>query len=509
MYLIKSIKSFAIVILISTITCITFADVSVPQIFSNNMVLQRNIDIKVWGWADENEKVTVTLGDKQSSATADAQGNWSLILPPFKAGDPLKMTIKGKNEIVFENVLIGEVWICSGQSNMQFGIASVLNAEEEIKKADYPNIRLYTVPQRISGTARQDLDSSWVVCNPENISNRWGSFSAVAYFFGREIYEKLNVPVGLINTSWGGSHIEAWIPEDGFSFSPELRGLAKFTKNTNEKYRKKLKENLDAVDKKPNCFGAPFVMPKHPFDVAGGTYPTNPTCLYNSMINPIVTYGIAGVIWYQGESNRQDGMLYYEKTKAMIGSWRNIWQQGDFPFYYVQLAPLQQGQHYKGDELPKLWEAQTETLKIKNTGMAVTVDIVNDLWDIHPKNKQDVGKRLALWALAKTYGQKDLVYSGPLYKKMNVKDDKIIISFDHADSGLATKDGKEPDYFEIAGEDKEFVKAKAIIEGQTMVVYSEKIKNPAAVRFAWNQQAMPNLCNVEKLPASPFRTDRW
>ena len=509
MHRIKNIKLAAIVVLISTLTCITFADVSVPGIFSDNMVLQRNINIKVWGWADANEKVTVTLSEKQVSTTTDAQGNWSVKLPPFKASDPLIMTIKGNNEIVFENVLIGEVWICSGQSNMQLGIASVLNAEEEIKNADYPSIRLYSVPQRISGTARPDLDSRWVVCNPKNISNRWSSFSAVAYFFGREIYEKINVPIGLINSSWGGSHIEAWIPEDGFSFSPKLRDLAKFTKDTNKKYRKKLKENLDATDKKPNCFGVPFVMPKHPFDVAGGTYPTNPTCLYNSMINPIVPYGIAGAIWYQGESNRQDGMLYYEKTNAMIGSWRNIWQQGDFPFYYVQLAPLHQGQHYKDDQLPKLWEAQVEALKIKNTGMAVTTDLVNDLWDIHPKNKQDVGKRLALWALAKTYDQKDIVYSGPLYKKMKVKGDKIIISFDHADSGLTTRDGKEPDYFEIAGKNKKFVKAKAIIEDQTLIVYSEEIKDPTAVRFAWNQQAMPNLCNMEKLPASPFRTDRW
>lgn len=509
MHRIKSIKSAAIVILITALTCLTFADVSVPQIFSSDMVLQRNIDIKVWGWADENEKVTVSLGDKQSSTTADIQGNWSLTLPPFKVGDPLKMTIKGNNEIVFENVLIGEVWICSGQSNMQFGLASVLNAEEEIKNADYPNIRLYTVPQRISGTARQDFDARWIVCNPENISNRWGSFSAVAYFFGREINEKLNVPVGLINTSWGGSHIEAWIPEDGFSFSPKLKDLTKFTKDTNEKYRKKLKESLDNVDKRSTCFGTPFVMPKHPFDAAGGTYPTNPTCLYNTMINPMATYGIAGAIWYQGESNHQDGTLYYEKTKALIGSWRSIWQQGDFPFYYVQLAPMKQGQHYKDDELPKLWEAQTQSLEIKNTGMAVTVDIVDDLWDIHPKNKQDVGKRLALWALAKTYDQKDIVYSGPLYKKMDIKDDKIIISFDYADSGLTTRDGKEPDYFEIAGENKEFLKAKAIIEGQTIIVYNEKIKNPVAVRFAWDQQATPNLCNMEKLPASPFRTDRW
>jgi len=503
-----NIKLAATVIIINSLTCITFADVSMPQIFSNNMVLQRDISINVWGWADKNEKVTVTLGDKQAETSADSQGNWSVKLPPFKVGDPLKMTIKGNNEIVFENVLIGEVWICSGQSNMQFGLANAFNAEEEIKNANYPNIRLYTVPQRTSGTARQDFDSRWVVCTPENISNRWGSFSAVAYFFGREIHQKINVPIGLINTSWGGSYIEAWIPENGFYFSPQIKDLAKFTKDTNKKYRKKLKENLSHADKKTG-FGTPFVMPQHPFDIAGGMYPQNPTCLYNSMINPMVKYGIAGVIWYQGESNRQDGMLYYEKKKALIGSWRSIWQQGDFPFYYVQIAPLALGQHYKDDELPKLWEAQTETLKIKNTGMAVTVDIVDNVWDIHPINKQDVGKRLALWALAKNYGQKDIVYSGPLYKKMEIKDGRIIIFFDYADSGLTTRDGKEPDYFEIAAEDKKFVKAQTIIQGQTLVVYSEEVKNPTAVRFAWNQQATPNLCNMEKLPASPFRTDRW
>ena len=481
-------------------------NIEVAGIFSDNMVLQRQLPVKVWGWGDVGENVTVRIAGKKGSGVCGRDGKWMVTLEASEAGGPFELVIEGKNKISFSNVMFGEVWVCSGQSNMQFGIASVVNAEEEIKNADYPNIRLFSVPNRISGLAKEDLKSRWLVCSPKTIRNRWGSFSAVGYFFGRELHKEVGVAIGLINSSWGGSHIEAWIPENGFGASGELTALSKFVKQTNEDYRAKLMREIENANERSSGFGTPFVLAKHPFDVAGGTYPQNPTCLYNSMINPIVGFGIRGAIWYQGESNHADGMLYYEKMKALIGSWRDIWGVGDFGFYYAQLAP-HDGSLYKKHELPILCQAQLKALEIENTGMAVTNDLVDNVRDIHPKNKQDVGKRLALWALAKTYGKKGIVYSGPLFESMRVEGDSIRVSFSHTGSGLMSRDEKELNWFEIAGEDRNFVKANARIEGDTVVVCSEEIKEPAAVRYGWDKTAMPNLCNKEGLPASAFNTD--
>jgi sialate O-acetylesterase len=379
---------------------------------------------------------------------------------------------------------------------------------------------LFHVANKTAGHPLSDVDGQWRVCSPKNIStdNVWENwprgFSAVGYFFGRELHRELNVPVGLIDATWGGTPIEAWTPPVGFASVDELNDILGQTEEAERNHEKALRDAMRKFEQwTPSAQGAleektlvppPPPWPKHPFD-----NPKKPTGLYNAMIHPLVPFGIRGAIWYQGEANLGDGMLYYKKMNALIGGWRKLWKRGDFPFYFVQLAPYR----YRWGlprpyRLPEIWKAQTASLSIPNTGMAVTVDI-SDLDDIHPKNKQDVGRRLALWALAKTYGRTGLVYSGPLYKSTVVEDDKIRISFEHVGSGLATGDGREPTWFEIAAEDGNFVQAKARIEGNTVVVWSDKVTEPKMVRFGWHEEAEPNLMNKEGLPAAPFRTGDW
>jgi len=420
--------------------------VSLPNVIGSNMVLQRNESLPIWGWAAAGESVTVELVGKKAKTKADSDGKWQVKLPKFKAGGPYQMTVTGKNTIQLSNILIGEVWVCSGQSNMEMGLTKVRDAEQEVAAANYPQIRLLYVPHLNSDSPKTDIDIKWEPCNAENIvRGAFGGFSAVGYFFGRELHKELKVPVGLIDASWGGSNIVPWTPPRG-------------------QY-------------------------------------------YKGMVNPLVPFAIRGAIWYQGESNLQEGMLYCQRMKSLIGGWRKVWRQGDFPFYYVQLAPYRYNWgNIKPTDLPEIWEAQTAAMSIKNTGMAVTVDI-GDIKDIHPKNKQDVGKRLSLWALAKTYGRKNLVYSGPLYESMSIKGSNAIIQFKHTGSGLASRDGEPLTHFEIAGADRKYFKANAKIKGKTVVVSSNEVSRPAAVRFAWHHEAQPNLMNKESLPASPFRTD--
>jgi len=499
-----------------------FADVKLPAIISDNMVLQQGMQVPIWGWAEPGEKVKVSGSWQIGSwnTTTGKDGKWMVKIKPPKAGGPYKMTISGENTIALNNILVGEVWICSGQSNMEMGIGLVTNAKQEIARADYPSIRLFHVPLRASGKPEPDVDAEWRVCSPKNIStdNIWEGwprgFSAVAYFFGREIHNKLNVPVGLIATSWGGSPIEPWTPPIGFKSAPELKDILRQVEQANLAYNEAVgeamaefegwwptaKEAFDAGKSVP----LPPAWPRHSLKSS-----KKPTGLYNGMIHPLIPFAIRGAIWYQGEANLSDGMLYYKKMEAMIGSWRKLWGQGDFPFYFVQIAPYRYRWGLPDPyRVPKLWEAQTAVLAIPNTGMAVTVDI-SDLDDIHPKNKQEVGRRLSLWALAKTYGCDDIVYSGPLYKSMSVEGKKIRISFEHTGSGLRTSDGRSPSWFEIAGADKNFVRAEAKIDGKMVVVWSEKVAEPVAVRFGWHEEAEPNLINKEGLPASPFRTDDW
>jgi len=442
------------------------AEVKLPAVFGSHMCLQREIEIPVWGWADAGEKVTVTLGEQSAEATAGDDGKWSVRLPAQKAGGPHDVVVKGSSEIKLNDVMIGEVWVCSGQSNMEWTMTRVVNSESEIENAKYPNIRLFKVGRATPDQPAEDCEGTWAACSPKTVAN----FSAVAYYFGRKIHEEVGVPVGLINTSWGGTLCEAWTSRDALEGDPDFAPIL---------------DRADRAKAGPNRAGV----------------------LYNGMIHPLIPFGIRGAIWYQGESNLRRAYQYRKLFPAMIRDWRKRWGQGDFPFYFVQLAPFR----YRGQDqrnYAELCEAQRMTLSLPNTGMAVTNDIGN-LRDIHPKNKKDVGGRLALWALAKDYGQKDLVYSGPLYKSMKVEGDRVRIAFERVGSGLASRDGLPLSDFTIAGKDRQFVPADAKIDGDTVVVSSYAIRAPVAVRFAWSDSGQPNLMNQEGLPASSFRTDDW
>jgi sialate O-acetylesterase len=389
------------------------------------------------------------------------------------AGGPHTMTVVGTTRVTVANILVGDVWLCSGQSNMEWSVGNSNNSQEELAAADHPRIRHIKIPHVPAETPQADVASGgWQVCSPQTV----GGWTAVGYFFARHLQQELDVPVGLIGSNWGGTRIEPWTPPVGFQQVPALKDIA---------------DKLDSFPAKK---------------ADGAINHQSPLALYNGMIAPLVPYGIRGALWYQGESNNGEGMLYFEKQKALIGGWRAIWNKPDLPFYFVQLAPYRYGGDPKN--LAGIWEAQTATLSIPYTGMAVTVDISN-LTDIHPRNKQDVGKRLALWALAQLYGKSDLVYSGPLYKSMAVEGDKIRLAFDHVGSGLVSRDGQPLNWFTIAGEDKNFVPAQAEIDGATVVVSADSVAHPVAVRFGWTQEAEPNLSNKESLPASPFRTDKW
>lgn len=449
------------------------AAVKLPAIIGDNMVLQQGEAVPVWGWDDPGTEVTVTLGEAKVTAKADDKGRWQVQLPAMTAGGPHTMTIAGSNTVTVGNILIGEVWLCSGQSNMEWPVGNSINAQDEIAAADHPRIRGIKIAHVPADKPREDVASSgWQVCSPQTVSG----WTAVGYFFARELQQKLDVPVGLIGSNWGGTRIEPWTPPVGFQQVPALKNIA---------------DNLDNFPVK---------------NADGKINHQSPLALYNGMIAPLVPYGIRGALWYQGESNNGEGMLYFEKSKALISGWRSLWNKPDLPFYLVQLAPFR----YGGDpqNLPGIWEAQTATLSIPNTGMAVTVDI-SALHDIHPRNKQDVGKRLSLWALAHLYGKADLVYSGPLYKSMTVEGNKIRLTFDHVGQGLVSRDDKPLTWFTIAGEDQNFVDARAEIDGDTVVVSADAVAKPVAVRFGWSQEAEPNLSNKNGLPASPFRTDKW
>ncbi len=621
-----------------------FANVTLPKIFGDNMVLQRNKQIPVWGWAEANEKITLQFNHKTKSVIADKNGNWKINLDKETAGGPYQLVIKGNNTVTFNNVLVGEVWICSGQSNMEFTVRSAINADKEIATASYPEIRHIKVPNNISAIPEKDiLRGEWKVCSPETV----GDFTAVGYFFARELYNELKVPIGLINTSWGGTHVETWTSRDAFENSDEFKSmiaampslnldsLAKVRKEATMKKIEALQgslpnageaenwKNADMDDSKWQQMKLPglwenqqlgeldgFVWFRKTINISaadagkeatlelamiddndityvngvkvgsinsynakrkytipagvlkegknviavrvedtgggGGIYGDStdmklavgsniislasnwpfkvesiageaasvepnsyPTLLFNAMINPLIPYAIEGALWYQGEANAGRAYQYRKAFPLMITDWRKHWNQGDFPFYFVQLASFNadNGNSKKGSTWAELREAQTMTLSLPNTGMAVTTDI-GEANDIHPKNKQDVGKRLAAIALHNVY-KKNVVYSGPVYKSMQVNGNKINIYFTNTGSGLISKNG-ELKGFEIAGADKQFHSAKAMIEGDHVIVSSDSVNNPVAVHFGWaDDTGTDNLYNKEGFPASPFRTDDW
>lgn len=636
-----------------------FAKITVPSVIGDNMVLQSGQQVRVWGHGDPGEEVSIEIAGKKAKTFTDNTGNWTTKIGPLKPGGPFDLTITGSNTLTIKNVLVGEVWVCSGQSNMEWPLINARNGAEEVAKANHPEIRLFTVQKATSDSPLDDVKGSWVVTTPDKV----GQFSAVGYFFGRELQQRLKVPVGLIHTSWGGTPAEAWTQREALAtpelqpimdrYQDSLKGLpqrqADFQKrlaawihqnlyedegnkgeamgyadpqtNTSDWksmnlpqfmetaglkidgavwFRKEiqipeawagkpLELNLAAIDdydttyfngKRVGGIGADtpnsYSVPRHyqvpgdlvkagrnviavrVFDSAGeggfGTGrmvlgpegltdsqklalagpwsykvesglepktpdwgsrpeapgPTNqnsPGVLYNAMIAPIVPYSIRGAIWYQGESNAGRAFQYRTLFPTMIRNWRTIWGEGDFPFYFVQLANWQPIKPEPDEsEWAELREAQTMTLREPNTGMAVIIDI-GDTNDIHPRNKTDVGHRLALWALANTYNQK-IEYSGPLFKSFSVNGNEARIKFSHA-NGLKTSDGAAPKAFAIAGADKKFVWADAKIEGDEIVVSSKDVTKPVAVRYAWADNPVTNLYNKLGLPASPFRTDDW
>jgi sialate O-acetylesterase len=537
------------------------ADVKMPAIFGDHMVLEQDIKIPVWGTAAPGEEVSVSFSGKSAKATADAKGKWRVDLDPVATSSTAStLTVTGKNTLTFQNVLVGDVWVCSGQSNMEFDLAGNLppytgfggasSAATAVPAANDPLLRLFVVSKKVSIDPVDDVVGYWRLCTPDSAA----VFSAVGYFFGQELRKSLNKPIGLIGTYWGGMPAQAFTSLSGLQKDPPFtnyvtmaqgikdnydKNKADFPANV-EEFKTKMKEWNDTTGKdfapimkqwqedsaKAVAAGQPVKpkpqpavpMPKQPTGPDGA--PNTPTVLYNGMIAPIIPYGIKGAIWYQGEANAGNPREYATLFPRMISDWREKWGEGDFPFLFVQLAAFMAPQKLPSEGgWAGLREAQLKTLSLPNTGMAVAID-VGMANDIHPKDKFDVGQRLALAAKHVAYGQ-TVVYSGPIYDSMKVEGNKIRLSFQNVGSGLKmdvppfTPPGMtippptELTGFAIAGEDKNFVWAKAVIDGNDVVVSSDAVAAPVAVRYGWASNPPCDLYNKEGLPASPFRTDDW
>ena len=627
----------------------SYTQVKLPGIFGDHMVLQRSQPVPVWGWSAPNEKLVVKFNRQVKETKADRNGKWRINLDPEAAGGPYELSVQGKTSIVYHDVLVGEVWLCSGQSNMEFSLKSARNANAEIAEASYPEIRHIKIPNTVSEIPLEDIPSAkWNICTPATA----GNFTAVGYFFAREMVKRLHVPVGLINSSWGGTMVETWTSRGAFEKSPEFKAmissvpaddltplvnkrklslneqinqLQKNIKDTlpenewkNPDYnsqgwpkmsvsvtwenqhlglndldgivwfRKEIELDANAIDNPillslgkiddndityvngirvgstnnysvnrqyqvptgvfkagKNCIavrvedtgggggffddstsvflktetGTISLSDSWSFRVAkttssGGTGigPNDYPCLlFNAMINPLIPYGIRGALWYQGEANAGRSYQYRTAFPLMITDWRQHWGQGNFPFFFVQLASWNaaNGNSEKGSGWAELREAQTNTLSLPATGMSITTDIGESI-DIHPKNKQDVGMRLAAIALNNVYGQ-TMEYSGPVFETMKIEGNKVILSFSHTGSGLMVKD--KYGYirgFEIAGSDHHFHYAKAFIENNKVIVYANEVALPVSVHYAWADDAGDaNLYNQEGFPAGPFRSDQW
>jgi sialate O-acetylesterase len=508
------------------LTTQALADVSLPAIFSDHLVLQQGKPVPVWGSAAADEDVTVRFAGQTQVTRADLEGKWRVTLDPLTAdAKPQEMVISGKNTLTLKNLLVGEVWVCSGQSNMQWTVSQSGNAQQEIAGANAPQIRMFTVERATGMTPAADVKGSWKEANSADV----GEFSAVAYFYGRHLHQVLKVPVGLINTSWGGTRVEAWTSRESLEERPcaaqmlsDWDGIrqgwdtaaeaAKFatSKAAWQAEAKKISaENTKLpADQKKKTPQAP-----RPPDDPNKT-PHHPAVLFNAMVAPLIPYSIQGAIWYQGESNQKRAFQYQELLPNMINDWRTRWND-PFSFYIVQLASFGNGQPITQEAgLPDTWaelqEAQYLTsITLPKVGLTVTNDIGEEK-NIHPKNKQEVGRRLALWALAKDYGRADTVFSGPMFKNALIEGNQVRIQFDHTGGGLKTRDGGALKHFQITGEDKKWVWAQAKIENNEVLVSSTEVPNPVGVRYAW--AAWPegaNLINAEGLPASCFRTDEF
>jgi sialate O-acetylesterase len=450
-------------------TTVLKANVTLPAIISSGMVLQQQSNASLWGTAKANAKVTVqtSWNQKVYNVNTTKEGTWRLAVATPKAGGPYKITFNDGSKLVVDDVFIGEVWLCSGQSNMEMPVKGyanqpILNSNDILMDADEPGIRLFRVEKKMSKTPQTQLDAKWQSADAASVKE----FSAVGYQFARILQKRLKVPVGIIQSAFGGTDIEAWMT------TSSLQGFNDF---------------------------------KVPADTAK-IMKNNPGVLFNAMINPIIGYSIKGTLWYQGENNRMNPLTYDKKMAAMVKQWRQLWNCGEWPFYYVQIAPNVYKDH--ADQIPLLYEAQSRAMKlIPNSGMAVSVD-VGSMTTIHPPDKTIISKRLAYWALSNTYGKQGIVFRGPVYKSLEITDGKAVLSFDEIPNGLTAYD-KKLISFEIAGSDKVFYPAEALIKGKTVVVQRESVKSPVAVRYAFKDRAEGNLYNVEGLPAEPFRTDSW
>lgn len=479
------------------------AEVRLPAILTDHMVIQRGLPVHVWGKAAPGENVAVTFRGETKSSMADDAGRWSVYLTPAEAGGPYEISVKGKNTITLTDVLVGDVWIGSGQSNMEWPLSRAANGQAEVAAAKYPKIRLFHAMHRVSDYPLDDIyGKGWEPCTPETAAD----FSAVAYFFGRHLHDQLNVPVGIIQSAWGGTPVEAWTSLKAISSDASLMPVfSEWARMTDKhalalaRYELQLRE-WEAAVAKAKAAGQP--EPRRPGQPNGPGGSWTPAGLYNAMIAPLTPFPIKGAIWYQGESNASPrrAPVYARLFQTMIRDWRDAWRVGDFPFLFVQLANFKTS---PDSQWPELREAQLQTLALKNTGMAVTIDIGNPD-DIHPTNKQDVGKRLALAARAIAYGEK-LEYSGPLFRQATQEGAALRVWFDHA-AGLTAKGGALAG-FEVAGADKKYAPAEARIEGATVVVSSAAVPVPVYVRYAWSDTPDATLFNGAGLPASPFRSE--
>ena len=488
--------AFALISFLVMLNALAEANVKLPALISDNMMLQRDIDVPIWGTAAPAEHVKVAIGTQTASTVAGADGRWQVRLRPMKAGGPLEMIVTGKNKIKVRNILVGEVWLCSGQSNMVMAVSQCNNAEQEISDAkNYPEIRHYKVDLKASPEPLTDTVGKWEVCTPQTV----GKFTATGYFFARDIHNTLKVPVGIILSAWGGSNMESFMRLEALKAHPESAAYLKHWEQRKAAFPAELAEaKKRAAEAKATGKPAPKMR-----TLEG--HQARPASIYNAMISPLIPFGMRGVLWAGGKANRSRALEYRVLMPAMIEDWRKSWGLGDFPFFLCQMAnwiPKDPDEHWE-----ELRESMLKTADLKNTGMVVTIDI-GDPQNVHPKDKQEVGRRLALQAKANVHGM-DVVCNGPIYTSMTVEGNAIRLHFTSIGGGLSARGDGSLKGFVIAGADRRFVPAEAKIDGETIVVQSESIPSPIAVRYAWEMNPDCNLINKADLPASPFRTDDW
>ncbi len=505
---------FALLCALALKTPATALAVSLASPFTSHAVLQQGIPVPVWGKAAPNEAIAVTFGSQTLTTKAGANGRWRVDLAPLTASaTPADLVVAGKNTITLTDILVGEVWLCSGQSNMAFFVKWAANSKTEIAAADHPLIRHFGVEKASSVTPLETLKGQWRVCTPAHVRD----FTAVGYFFARELHRKLGVPIGVVNSSYGGTPVESWMSDAALksdpAFSIVLERVAKTTAEwpaTSARYREET-EAWKKAGAAAKAAGQPFTSPK-PRPPIGPNHPYMPRQTYNAMLHPLVPYALRGAIWYQGEGNTSRASEYRGLFSALIAQWRREWAQGDFPFYFAQLTSYNAGDA-QGTHWAFLREAQTQTLSVPHTGMAVTIDI-GDATDLHPRNKQDVGLRLARLALARTYDQKNVIDSGPSFDRADFKSaaPAVRVHFKDSPAALENANSANPTAvlgFELAGADRVFHPAEARVEGATVLVRSSAVSSPIAVRYAWRNAPSATLRNAAGLPAAPFRSDDW